>query len=115
VEAEYDTGFSTGNEVEPEPELEPDDEPEGAPEPEPELEPSSDEPEPEAGADVPLDEAVMDAMATLDDGDGADQAELVATVTERTGASAEAVEAAIEDALMSGQCYEPSDGVLKPI
>ena len=85
--------------------------------------PHIEEPEPEAtvegesepDADVPLDEAVMDAMADLDDGDGADRSALVAAVTERTGASAEEVDEAIEDALMSGQCYEPSDGVLKPI
>ncbi len=128
VEAEFDTGFSTGNEVEAEPELEPDTEPSEA-EPEPsdeaagslsgESEPTASASEPdtdtESAAEVPLDEAVMDAMTDLDGGDGADQEELVATVAERTGASTEEIDAAIEDALMSGRCYEPADGVLKPI
>jgi RPA family protein len=131
VEAEFDTGFSTGNEVESEPELEPDagadaeagpDDGAEAVEPDEdadgsEAEPDavSDDEEAEPADDVALDDAVMDAMEALDDGDGADHDALVAAVTDRTGADADAVEAAIEDALMSGRCYEPDDGVLKPI
>jgi len=117
-----------------EPETEPEPEPETEAEPEPVSEPGSEPEAHEAGSDagdetgtestdepdetdddVPLDDAVMDAMERLDDGDGADHDEIVAAVTDRTGADAEAVEAAIEDALMSGRCYEPDDGVLKPI
>lgn len=57
----------------------------------------------------------MDAMEDLDDGDGADRDELVAAVVDEYGASAEDVEGAIQDALMGGRCYEPSDGTLKSI
>ncbi|PSQ31682.1 hypothetical protein BRD16_01875 [Halobacteriales archaeon SW_6_65_46] len=69
----------------------------------------------EEPADVSVEDAVMEAMATLDDGDGADHDELVATVAEQTGATPDEVEAAVQDALMSGQCYEPADGKFKPI
>jgi hypothetical protein len=66
-------------------------------------------------ADVSVEEAVMAAMEDLDDGDGADRDALVARVTDRTGASADEVDDAIQELLMSGQCYEPDDGLLKPI
>ncbi len=69
----------------------------------------------EAAADAPLDEVLLDAMGALDDGDGADRAELIETVVDQTGADAGAVEDAIQDALMGGQCYEPGDDKLKPI
>jgi hypothetical protein len=131
VEEEYGTEFSTAGEVEeagietpgPDEELEAsesvtDDEPE----PEQEAEPES-EPEPEASdgedtadtEDLDLEDAVMETMETLDDGDGADREELVATLVEEHGVAADAVEEAIQDALMSGRCYEPSDGVFKSI
>ncbi|TKR26394.1 RPA family protein [Natronomonas salsuginis] len=71
--------------------------------------------EPTAEGDVDLSAAVMDAMKRLDDGDGADKADLVATVAEEAGVDEDAVAEAIQDALMSGQCYEPADGTLKPI
>ena len=71
--------------------------------------------ESEDAADVDLDTAVMDAMATHDDGDGASEADIVAAVTDRLGVDAAAVEDAIQDALMGGKCYEPEDGVYKPI
>jgi hypothetical protein len=57
----------------------------------------------------------MDAMAAHDDGDGASEADIVAAVTDRLGVDAAAVEDAIQDALMGGKCYEPEDGVYKPI
>ncbi|PSQ52337.1 hypothetical protein BRD20_07190 [Halobacteriales archaeon SW_8_65_20] len=69
----------------------------------------------EEPADVSVEDAVMETMATLDDGDGADHDELVSTVAEQTGATPDEVEAAVQDALMSGQCYEPADGKFKPI
>ncbi|ARS88699.1 hypothetical protein [Natrarchaeobaculum aegyptiacum] len=69
----------------------------------------------EVAEDVDLQSYVVDAMTDLDDGSGADRDELVASVVENTGASSEAVEDAIQDALMGGQCYEPDDGVLKAI
>jgi len=71
---------------------------------------SDDEPE-----DVDIDDAVMDAMNELDDGDGADRETVIEAVVDRTGSDRGAVEDAIQDALMGGQCYEPSDGTLKTI
>ncbi|MFC7323824.1 hypothetical protein ACFQMF_04425 [Halorubrum rutilum] len=64
---------------------------------------------------VDLEDAVVDAMDALDDGDGADREAVVERVVDEHGAAADAVEDAIRDALMSGKCYEPGDGVLKPI
>jgi RPA family protein len=142
VEEEYGTEFSTGTEVESEPDLEPEPTAESAADAEAAAEsesagaePDTDStPEPTADAggeaaaetnepdvadepdeDVDLDEAVMDAMRALDEGDGAPTEEVVARVADRTGAAPEAVEDAVQDALMGGQCYEPEDGVLMPI
>ncbi|GAB3666013.1 RPA family protein [Halopiger thermotolerans] len=69
----------------------------------------------EPAEDVDLEDYVVETMAELDDGDGADRGELVETVAADTGASADEVEDAIQDALMGGQCYEPDDETLKPI
>jgi hypothetical protein len=71
--------------------------------------------EPEPAEDVDVEDAVIDVMEELDDGDGAERTELVATVTERYGVSDTTVEDAIQDALMSGRCYEPDDSTLKSI
>jgi len=68
-----------------------------------------------ADSDRPLDAVVMETMEELDDGDGAPREELVAAVVDRTGAAPDAVEDAIQDALMGGQCYESGDDTLKPI
>ena len=73
------------------------------------------EPDAEATADEDLDTVLVEEMKALDDGDGAPRDELVVRVVDRTGASEEEVGDAIQDALMSGQCYEPEDGRLKPI
>ncbi|ADQ67465.1 hypothetical protein [Halogeometricum borinquense] len=69
----------------------------------------------EPAEDVDLEVAVVDVMADLDDGDGADHDAVVSTIVEQYGADADAVEDAIQDALMSGKCYEPSEGTLKSI
>ncbi|MFD1645966.1 hypothetical protein [Haloarchaeobius litoreus] len=69
----------------------------------------------EPADDVDLESHLLDVMAELDDGDGADRAELVDRVASETGASEEAVEDAIQDALIGGQCYEPGDDRLKAI
>jgi hypothetical protein len=66
-------------------------------------------------ADVDVEAAAVDAMGALDDGDGADREAVVERVVDEHGVDADAVEDAIQDALMSGKCYEPGDGVLKPI
>ena len=116
----------------------------GEPEPEPEAVPEPDTtPEPGAGTDTEtgtdagggadddgggedtadtealegeeLEDAVVDLMGDLDEGDGVAREELVGAATEQYGADAGAVEEAIQDALMGGRCYEPDDGTLKPI
>ncbi|MGB9953188.1 hypothetical protein ACOZ4F_12400 [Haloarcula marismortui] len=69
----------------------------------------------DATEDVDLEDAAMEVMDELDDGSGADREELRSTVAGRYGADADAVEDAIQDALMGGRCYEPEDGKLKPI
>ncbi|WP_336002983.1 hypothetical protein [Halorientalis halophila] len=78
------------------------------------------EPDDEAGADEPaedvdLEDAVMDAMRDLDDGDGADREALLDRVADETGSDPADVEAAVQDALMGGRCYEPDEATLKPI
>jgi|AntDeeMinimDraft_4_1070355.scaffolds.fasta_scaffold00035_18 RPA family protein len=83
-------------------------------------EPPASETETEPAEDVDLDEvdledAVMDAMSDLDDGDGAQRDDVLAAVVDRTGADPGDVEDAIQDALMGGRCYEPDDATLKPI
>ncbi|CCQ34752.1 hypothetical protein HLRTI_000833 [Halorhabdus tiamatea SARL4B] len=70
---------------------------------------------PEEPADVDIEDAAMDAMATLDDGDGADREAVIDRVQDTHGVDADAVEDAIQEALMNGRCYEPSDGRLKSI
>ncbi|WP_251328447.1 RPA family protein [Haloplanus pelagicus] len=68
-----------------------------------------------AAADVDLEAAAVDAMAALDDGDGAARDDVVAAVVDEYGADPGEVADAIEDALMSGKCYEPSEDSLKAI
>ncbi|MEZ3164805.1 RPA family protein [Halorubrum miltondacostae] len=65
--------------------------------------------------DVDLEAAAVAAMDDLDDGDGAPREAVVERVAGDHGVEPDAVEDAIQDALMSGQCYEPGDGLLKPI
>ncbi|WEL21107.1 hypothetical protein [Halorhabdus sp. BNX81] len=65
--------------------------------------------------DIDLEDAAMDAMATLDDGDGADREAVIERVQDAHGVDAADVVDAIQDALMNGRCYEPSDGRLKSI
>ena len=67
----------------------------------------------EPAADNP-EEAVVEAMRALDDGDGAARGEVIERVVEN-GLSREAAEEGIQSALMSGECYEPDDDTLKPI
>lgn len=117
VESEFGVDFETGDEVET-PEEAPD-EPDIE---EPEVDDTEVESEPEAETDeadeeesVDVDTAVLEHMRELDDGDGADRHDLVEAVVDATGASQEAVDDAIQDALMSGTCYEPTEDRLKPI
>ena len=66
-------------------------------------------------ADVDLEDAVVEVMRDLDSGDGADRDAVIEAVAERHGAEPGEVEDAIQEALMSGTCYEPGDGLLKAI
>ena len=71
-----------------------------------------------AGADaedIDLEDAAVELMGNLDDGDGADRETVVKQVAADHGVDSAAVEDAIDDALMGGRCYEPDDGILKPI
>ena len=143
VEAEFDVGFESGAEVDDpgeagidvpgpddldEPAAEaPADAGETSPDAEDteadagETSPDAEDTEADAGetspdaADVDLEEAAVDAMSDLDDGDGAPHDEVVAVVVDEYGADPGAVADAIEDALMSGKCYEPSEDRLKAI
>ncbi|WP_299236791.1 hypothetical protein [Natronomonas sp.] len=140
VEEEYGTEFSTAGEVDP---PESADTPEAAatggqteatPDPSAAPEPADAEPRADAEAASETDEsapndaeagtgseegdlvdAVMDAMKDLDEGEGADREALIDAVADERGVSADAVEESIQEALMSGRCYEPSDDALKPI
>ena len=88
------------------------------PKPEPEIESETAEGadvDDQAGAGVDLEDAVVAAMEALDDGSGADREAVVAHVVDDHRADPDAVEDAIQDALMSGRCYEPDEATLKPI
>ncbi len=65
--------------------------------------------------DVNLEDAAVDLMGELDEGGGADRTAVVDALVERHGASEADAEAAIQDALMDGRCYEPDDDTLTPI
>ena len=62
-----------------------------------------------------LTDATLEIMAELDSGDGVASEELIATVANQHDVEKEKVEQAIQDALLTGQCFEPKEGVLKPI
>ena len=64
---------------------------------------------------VDIEDAAVELMSDLDDGNGADREAVVAAVVDEHGVAVGAVEDAIDDALMGGRCYEPDDGTLKPI
>jgi hypothetical protein len=57
----------------------------------------------------------VEAMATLDDGDGASREAVIGHVVDEYGVDPGDVEDAIQSALMSGQCYEPTEDSLKAI
>ncbi|MEF8853241.1 MAG: hypothetical protein V5A44_04225 [Haloarculaceae archaeon] len=115
IEEEYGTSFQSGTEVD-----DPGEAGIDTPEPNVEGEPDGDATTAGEGRDadeedVDLDEAVMDAMRDNDEGDGAPEEAVVAAVTDRLGVGEDEVTEALQEALMGGQCYEPEDGVYKPI
>ncbi|WP_232685828.1 hypothetical protein [Halobacterium zhouii] len=62
-----------------------------------------------------LEDAVVDLMAELDDGDGAPRDEVITAATEEYDADEGEIEDAIQSALMGGRCYESGDDHLKAI
>ena len=131
VEAEYGVDFATGDELD----QTVDDELEDAVERE-EPSPPADDSTPNQADDAPLtdtppaeddtaadddtgaddlEDVVVEHMRELDGGNGVDRQDLIGAVTDATGADASAIDDAIQDALMSGSCYEPTEGRLKPI
>ncbi|MFB6071510.1 MAG: hypothetical protein ABEJ88_00920 [Halobacterium sp.] len=79
-------------------------------------EPASEAEDADAGSmDLDLEDYVVDLMAELDDGDGARREEVVATAADERDADEGEIEDAIQDALMSGRCYESGDDHLKAI
>jgi len=79
-------------------------------------EPDSDSEDAEAGEmDLDLEDYVVELMAELDDGDGALRETVVATAADERDADEGEIEDAIQEALMSGRCYESGDDHLKAI
>lgn len=135
VEAEYGTEFTTGTEVdEPgESDIDVPDADELAAELEAEGDSDSQNAADESGASEPdssesdsdeettdadsldLESAVIEAIEALDDGDGADRSEVITSVVDTYSVDPDAAEDAIQDALMSGLCYEPGENRLKAI
>jgi RPA family protein len=114
---EPDVGASSGEETDVEASSGAESEAKASPEDSPDESATGDEPESpdEPGEDVDLEAAAVEVMRDLDSGDGADRSAVIDRVSEEFGASEDAVADAIQDALMSGKCYEPGDGLLKPI
>ncbi|SNZ04847.1 hypothetical protein SAMN06269185_0698 [Natronoarchaeum philippinense] len=71
--------------------------------------------EPSIPDDVSLTDVVVETMREMDDGDGVERGDLIDEVIADTGMTEPDVEDAIEEALMGGRCYEPTDDTLKPI
>lgn len=71
----------------------------------------------EAAQETPadLEDTVMDTMRELDEGDGVGREELMAAVVHDYDVTPAEVEDALQEALMSGQCYESGDDTFKPI
>jgi|APHM01.1.fsa_nt_gi Uncharacterized protein conserved in archaea len=65
--------------------------------------------------DVDLEQAAVSVMSELDDGDGATREAVIDAVVDMHDVSPDAVETAIQSALMSGRCYESGDDALKAI
>ncbi|UWG48300.1 RPA family protein, a subunit of RPA complex in P.furiosus [Halanaeroarchaeum sp. HSR-CO] len=102
---------SSSTATEPDSESEPDD----TAGDESDAKPAAAEAKTDEAEDIDLEDVVVETMGELDDGDGAPRDELVKQVVEEHGVGTDAVEDAIQDALMGGRCYEPSDDRITPI
>lgn len=116
IEDEYGTDFTTGTEIE---EQSTDSETTSDTET---TEQDHELDQDESATDVNADESeedivdiVIDVMQELDDPDGSTKAEIIDAIQADFDLDEETIEDAIEDALMSGRCYEPEEGKLKPI
>lgn len=111
IEEEFGTEFETGSTIDPSGTEDP------VETPAPEVEEPTDpvEEDAEETEDFDLKAAVLEHMTELDTGDGVERSALVEAVADGTGASHEEIDDAIQDALMSGSCYEPQEDRLKPI
>lgn len=69
------------------------------------------------GGETPddLEDAVMDRMQELDEGDGVEREALLAAVVQQYDVTPADVDDAVEAALMDGRCYESGEDTLKPI
>lgn len=81
------------------------------PAPTPGQEQSADSGDEDDGADEDLQQAVMEAIDDLDDGDGAEYGAIV----EAVDSDEDALEDAINDLLSDGTCYEPRPGRIKKL
>lgn len=62
-----------------------------------------------------LEDVVIEQMTTMGNGNGVDRDALIEAIVSDRDVDAEAVESAIQDALMSGRCYESGENELTPI
>ncbi|WP_115862903.1 hypothetical protein [Halorussus litoreus] len=62
-----------------------------------------------------LEDAVMDRMQELDEGDGVEREKLLAALVQDYDVTPADVDDALESALMAGRCYESGEDTLKPI
>ncbi|WP_411963261.1 rpa-associated protein [Haloferax sp. YSMS24] len=128
IESEFGTEFTSGSDVDPagEADIDVPDVDEISEQEDDDVADADDEPsdadagdadadDAEPAGDVDLESVVVETMEALDDGDGADHDDVVAAVVDEYGADVDAVEDAIQDALLGGRCYEPRDDVLKAI
>ncbi|MFB6221787.1 MAG: RPA family protein [Halolamina sp.] len=123
VKEEFGTEFATGTEVdEPgeadievptsEDDLEELEDEDGEATEEAEASEGTDEDEETA---VDLETAAVETIDELDEGDGVAREDVVAAVVDEHGVDADAADDAIQEAMMSGKCYEPNEGTLKAI
>ncbi|MFB6111451.1 MAG: hypothetical protein ABEJ35_02830 [Halobacteriaceae archaeon] len=112
VESEYGVDFESGSDI-----------PEAGeagietPDPDDGETPDADEAptEGEASPDADLEDVVVETMRELGDGGGVEREVLIERVLDDRDTDREAIEAAIQDALMAGRCYESGDTELTPI
>ena len=76
---------------------------------------SVEEDESATSMDRDLEDAVVDLMEELDDGDGAPRDEVITAAADAYDADEGDIEDAIQSALMGGRCYESGDDHLKAI